>query len=199
MRLLLDLYIFLSERNVPCIGAYISSTEQQQQKQGGFGLSNNDIEKTMQLDTDELMAEFDRESNTRKFRGVFKTVITVLFVLFAAFLFTTRFKTFSETMPAFLGMIMLLGFLIYPAYKKQSKRVNFIPWYDVVFAIAAATPFFYRVINADYILRNPVMIRKDVLAISLGVVAIVAIFELCRRAVGLPILFVAGAFIAYDV
>lgn len=162
-------------------------------------MSNNDIEKITQIDTDELMAEFDRESNTRKFRGVFKTVLTVLFVLFAAFLFATRFKTFSETMPAFLGMIMLLGFLIYPAYKKQSKRVNFVPWYDVIFAIVAATPFFYRVIKADYILRNPIMIRKDVLAISLGVVAIVAIFELCRRAVGLPILFVAGAFIVYDV
>ncbi len=147
---------------------------------------------------EELMAEFDRESNTRKFTGKRKNVVTILFLVFAAFLFVTRFYSFPETMPAFLGMVMLLGFIIYPAYKKQSKKINFVPWYDIVFAVVAAAPFFYRVINADYILRNPIKIRNDTLAIVLGIVAIVAIFELCRRAVGLPILFVAGAFIVYD-
>ncbi len=168
-------------------------------KTGGYIVSNNDTKNVKQISADELMAEFDRESNIRRFTGFRKIIISVLFLLFAVFLFATRFKAFSETMPAFLGMVMFLGFIIYPAYKKQSKKINYVPWYDFIFAVAAAAPFFYRVIRADYILRYPIMIRKDVVAIVLGAVAIVAIFELCRRAVGLPILFVAGSFIAYDV
>lgn len=162
-------------------------------------MANNELKKVQQVNADELVAEFDRESNIRRFTGFRKIIITVLVIMFAAFLFITRFKAFNETMPAFLGFVMFLGFLLYPAYKKQSKKVNYIPWYDFILAVVAAAPFFYRVIRADYILNNPVMIRKDVLSIVIGAVAIVAIFELCRRAVGLPILFVAGAFIIYDI
>ena len=161
-------------------------------------MSNNEAVTTPNINADELMAEFDRESNTRRFTGKMKYAISGLFILFAALLFTTRFFTFTETMSAFIGMVMFLGFLIYPAYKKQSKRVNYIPWYDFIFAVVAASPFVYHVVKSDYILRNPIMIRKDTVAIVLGAIAIVAIFELCRRAVGLPILFVAGSFVAYD-
>ncbi len=148
---------------------------------------------------DELMAEFDRESNTRRFSGEAATVIKMLFLVFAGFAFLTRFVTFPEQvrMSAFLGIAMFIGFLIYPTYKKQSKHGNYIPWYDYILATAAATPFFYYAMNFDAIASKAAMIRRDQLAIIMGVVALVAIFELCRRAVGLPILFVAGSFIAY--
>ena len=126
-------------------------------------MANNELKKVQQVNADELVAEFDRESNIRRFTGFRKIIITVLVIMFAAFLFITRFKAFNETMPAFLGLVMFLGFLLYPAYKKQSKKVNYIPWYDFILAVVAAAPFFYRVIRADYILNNPVMIRKDVL------------------------------------
>ena len=48
------------------------------------------------FNADELMAEFDRESNTRRFTGEGKTVIKVLFLAFAAFALLTRFVTFEE-------------------------------------------------------------------------------------------------------
>lgn len=146
---------------------------------------------------DELMAEFDRESNTRQFTGLASKIVTAAFLIFALATFATRFITLPEQarMVAFLGVIMFLGFLIFPLYKKQTKRKNYIPWYDFVLAIVAATPFMYYATNFYAITNRAVMIN-DVDKI-MAIVGIVCLFELCRRAVGLPILFVAGGFIAY--
>ena len=149
---------------------------------------------------DDLMAEFDRESNTRRFTGIFGVIISVLFLGLAAFCFGTRFITLPEQvrMSGFLGVVMFLGFLIYPPYKKQTKRKNFIPWYDFVLAVVASAPFFYYAFNFDEITRQAAMVTyNNKTALYMGILGIVALFELCRRAVGVPILFVAGGFIAY--
>ncbi|MBR5307712.1 MAG: TRAP transporter permease [Clostridia bacterium] len=149
------------------------------------------------INTDDLMAEFDRESNTRRFSGVGGLIMKVMFIAFAIAVFGTRFITLPEQvrMSAFLGVIMFLGFLIYPPYKKQTKRKNYIPWYDFVLAVIAATPFLYYAIFFDEITFRSVMIND--LDKVMGIIGIVMLFELCRRAVGVPILFVAGGFIAY--
>ena len=146
---------------------------------------------------DELLAEFDRESNTRQFTGIPGTVLKVLFIAFAAFIFGTRFFTLPEQvrMSSFLGIIIFLGFLIYPLYKKQTAKHNFIPWYDIVFAIAGATPYFYYAFNFREITNRAVAINT--LDKIMAIVGILFLFELCRRAVGIPILFVAGGFIVY--
>jgi len=146
---------------------------------------------------DELMAEFDRESNTRQFTGLASKIVTAAFLLFALATFATRFITLPEQarMVAFLGVIMFLGFLIFPLYKKQTKKKNYIPWYDFILAIVAATPFMYYATNFYAITNRAVMIN-DVDKI-MAIVGILCLFELCRRAVGLPILFVAGGFIVY--
>ena len=75
---------------------------------------------------DELMAEFDRESNVRQFTGKANIVVKALFLAFAVFVFATRFFTLPEQvrMSAFLGIIMFLGFLIYPSYKKQPTALS---------------------------------------------------------------------------
>ncbi len=161
-------------------------------------MSENEIKNT-NINADDLMAEFDRESNTRRFTGWRALIVKVLFVAMAIFCFGTRFFTLPEQvrMTSFLGVIMFLGFLIYPTYKKQSKKQNFIPWYDFLLAVIAAAPYFNYAFNFDEITRKAAMIQKDNLAMIMGVVGIVMLFELCRRAVGIPILFVAGGFIAY--
>ncbi|MBE6571267.1 MAG: TRAP transporter permease [Ruminococcaceae bacterium] len=143
------------------------------------------------------MAEFDRESNTRQFTGLASKIVTAAFLLFALATFATRFITLPEQarMVAFLGVIMFLGFLIFPLYKKQTKKKNYIPWYDFILAIVAATPFMYYATNFYAITNRAVMIN-DVDKI-MAIVGILCLFELCRRAVGLPILFVAGGFIVY--
>ena len=146
---------------------------------------------------DELMAEFDRESNVRQFHGIPNTIIRALFLAFVLFTFGTRFITLPEQvrMSSFLGIIMFLGFLIYPLYKKQTKKHNFIPWYDMIFAVVGSAPFFYYAINFREITNRAVAINQ--MDKIMALVGIIFLFELCRRAVGLPILFVAGGFIAY--
>ena len=158
-------------------------------------LSKNQSQETKTAD--ELMAEFDRESNTRQFSGIAQILIKVAFLAFAVFIFGTRFFTLPEQvrMSVFLGIIMFLGFLIYPLYKKQTKKKNFIPWYDFLFAVVGATPYFYYAVNFRAITNRAVAIN-DVDKI-MAIIGIVFLFELCRRAVGLPILFVAGGFIVY--
>ncbi len=159
-------------------------------------MSENEIRDKV-INTDDLMAEFDRESNVRRFTGVAAIIVKVLFLTFAVVTFGTRFFTLPEQvrMSTFLGVIMFLGFLVYPPYKKQTKRKNFIPWYDFILAIVGAAPFLYYAINFDVITRRAVMITD--LDKIMGIIGIVMLFELCRRAVGVPILFVAGGFIAY--
>ena len=161
----------------------------------------SDITKTQTTEkvksADELMAEFDRESNTRQFRGIPGKIMKFAFIAFALLTFATRFITLPEQarMSAFLGVIMFLGFLIFPLYKKQTKRKNFIPWYDFILAVAGSTPYFYYAVNFEAITNRAVAINQ--LDKIMAFIGILCLFELCRRAVGLPILFVAGGFIAY--
>ena len=160
-------------------------------------ITNTQITTENVKSADELMAEFDRESNTRQFKGIPASIMKLAFILFAFAAFATRFITLPEQarMSAFLGVIMFLGFLIFPLYKKQTKKKNFIPWYDFIFAVAGSTPYFYYAINFEEITNRAVAINQ--IDKIMAFVGILFLFELCRRAVGLPILFVAGGFIAY--
>ena len=45
-------------------------------------MSNNVETKAETINTDDLMAEFDRESNTRRFTGVAGLIMKVLFIAF---------------------------------------------------------------------------------------------------------------------
>ncbi len=161
-----------------------------------MSINNQSVEEKI-INTDDLMAEFDRESNTRRFTGIGGLIMKSSFIAFAIAVFATRFITLPEQvrMTSFLGIIMFLGFLIYPPYKRQTKKTNYIPWYDFIFAIIAAAPFLYYALNFDAITFRSVMIND--LDRIMGIIGIVMLFELCRRAVGVPILFVAGGFIAY--
>ena len=74
--------------------------------------------------------------------------------------------------------------------------MNYIPWYDVVLMIAGAAPFLYFGYNAQKILLTSYsVISKDPFILAIAIMAILVLIELCRRCVGLPILFVVGALI----
>lgn len=155
------------------------------------------IEDVNTKSADELMAEFDRESNTRQFTGIPGLLVKIAFLAFAGFVFLTRFLTFPEQarMAAFLGIIIFLGYLIYPLYKKQTKKINFVPWYDFIFAVVGSMPYFYYAYNFTAITNRAALLNTTDKVMA--IIGILFLFELCRRAVGLPILFVAGGFIAY--
>ncbi len=160
---------------------------------------NNMIDE--QVDAEAIMQEFDRESNTRVFTGWRKVVITTLMAAFSgymiamALLFPTATKITKLT--TFMAFIIFIGYLIFPAYKKQTKKINHVPFYDIILSVVGCGSFlYYAVFQEDIIMMSR---RIGTLQIVIALIAIVLLAELVRRAVGLPILCVAGCFIAYAV
>ena len=153
----------------------------------------------MQTDVDAVMKKYDRESNTRVWQGIPKTIVGCIMAAFSVYcLYMTLFSTvLPETrLSLFLGCIIIIGFLIYPADKHHVKP-NRIPWYDIVLMVLGAGSFFYFAFNAyDIIMMNN---RIDLPLIVMGVVGILVLFELCRRCVGIPILIVVAALLIYVV
>ena len=148
-------------------------------------------------DIDEVMRKYDRESATRIWEGVPKIIVTAIMAIFS--LYCIGMTLFSTALPEvrltlFLGCIVVLGYLAYPA-KKGSMKVNSMPWYDIVLMVAGSSCFFYFAINALPIIK--LATRIEPIHVVIGVIGILILAELCRRCVGIPILCVVGALLVY--
>ena len=150
------------------------------------------------VDVDKIMAEFDKESNTRHFSGIFQKIIKIAMVLFSLYVMVDGwFGTMEERqkMSWFIGIIVFFAFIIYPVRKKEKKRLNHVPFYDWIFAALGAGSFFYYAINCQAIVDRASRINE--LDIAIAIIGTLLLFEACRRVVGLPIVCVSAAFIAY--
>ena len=150
-------------------------------------------------DVEAVMKKYDRESNTRVWEGTPALLIRVLMALFAAYcIVDTVFLSIlpQRRLPIFMGMILVIGFLVYPA-KKGDSRVNHMPWYDILLLIAGPGAYFFYAVNAQKVIDMSARIMQDDLYMFIGLIGILALVELCRRCVGLPILCVAGVLLIY--
>ena len=146
-----------------------------------------------------VMKKYDRESNTRVWEGLPKLVIRWLMVAFSAYCIidTVFLSTRQEVrLPMFVGLILLFGFLTFPA-KKGDERVNHMPWYDIVLLIAGPGAYFFYAVNAQNVVQMSARVMQNDLYMIIGLIGILALVELCRRCVGLPILCVAGVLLVY--
>ena len=146
------------------------------------------------------MRKYDRESNTRIWEGRPKLIVSVILAAFSLFcIYVTLFANFLEQvrMTSFMGLVIIMGFLTYPAKKGQVKP-NTLPWYDIVLMVLGAGAFLFYTFNAHAILN---MRLKELLTTPkytiIAVIGILVLAELCRRSVGVPILCVAIFFIGY--
>ena len=139
----------------------------------------------METDLDEVMRKYDRESATRIWEGTPKIIITVIMTLFSLY---------CLYMTLFVGCIIILGFLTYPA-RKGHVRVNSLPWYDIVLMLVGSACFFYFAINAFTLIQ--LATRIEPIHVIIGVIGILVLIELCRRCVGIPILCVVAALLIY--
>lgn len=149
------------------------------------------------MDLDAVMKKFDRESNTRVWEGAPKILVTSVLALFSLFcLYVTLFASWLEELrlTTFVAFIIFIGYLMYPV-KKGKQRTNYMPWYDVVIMILGTGAFLYFAFNAKTIIQQGS--RFEFYQIMIGVVGVLALVELCRRSVGLPIVIVAGCFVVY--
>ena len=150
-----------------------------------------------QKKTDKIIAKFDRESNTRRFTGFRSHIITGLLLLFAVYVFWTTFTPLPEQVrrSGFLGILVFIGFMLFPARRRMTRRENHIAWYDIVLGLLGAAAFFYYVFNFHAIINRAA--RLTPMDVRIGLVGILVLAELCRRVVGIPIVVVAGSFVAY--
>ena len=149
------------------------------------------------MDLDEVMKKYDRESNTRVWEGTPKIIVNVVLAAFALFcIYVTLFTSWLEEirLTSFMACIVLIGYLMYPV-KKGKQRTNFMPWYDWVLMILGTGAFLYFTCNAMDIIRQGS--RLEFYQVIIGIVGVLSLAEVCRRSVGLPILFVAGALLIY--
>ena len=150
-----------------------------------------------QENLDSVMRKYDRESNTRIWTGVPQKVITFILAAFSLWcIYVTLFATFLEEirLTSFMALIILMGFLIYPA-KKEDIKPNYIPVSDIIFMAAGTASYLYFTFNANTIINQGT--RFSWIQILIGVVAVAALVEVTRRCVGIPILIVAAFFIIY--
>ena len=151
-------------------------------------------------DVDEVLKKYDRESNTRIWEGKPKLVIRWLMVFFSLYsIYVTLFSTAMRQIRLmnFLGMILVIGYLNFPA-KKGTQKVNHMPWYDILIMAVGAFGFFYASIHgAELANLRPKFIRGDMFLLVIACLSILAMMELCRRSVGVPILIVVGILLVY--
>jgi len=149
------------------------------------------------MDLESVMKKYDQESNTRIWEGKPGIAVTCILAAFSLFcLYVTLFASWLEEwrLTSFVAGIVFLGYIVFPAHKGHQK-VNHIPWYDLVLMIAGTSSFLYFTFNAMDIIQQGS--RFEWYQIAIGIVGILSLGEVCRRSVGLPILIVAGSFLAY--
>ena len=153
-----------------------------------------------EMSADEIMRQYDKESATRIWTGIPARVIHYVMSVFSIYcIWSTLFSTADIPVraSAFLGLIILMGYLTYPA-AKHHVRANYIPWYDVIIMVAGAACFLYYCFNYNNMVMTVTSASKlTPLHIAMGIIGILTLAELCRRCVGVPILCVAGVLLIY--
>lgn len=149
------------------------------------------------MDLESVMKKFDRESNTRVWEGKAKITVNCILAAFSLFcIYVTLFASWLEELrlTTFVAFIVFIGFLVFPA-RKGVQKTNYMPWYDILAMICGTGAFLYYAFNAVSIIQQGSIFTWYQIAI--GIVGILALVEVCRRSVGLPIIIVATCFIVY--
>ena len=160
-----------------------------------------DEEMPSEKEAQEVLAKYDQDSNMRHFEGIPRQIVKYLCVFFTLGMLVIIIPRIPLALPlhvhraAFVGMILFLAFILYPANKKNNTRVNYIPWYDIVLAVVGFACFFYYVINFETIVRQMATYTTTDLVVAVVGIAVLAIA--CYRVMGLPLLVVAGLFLGY--
>ncbi len=148
---------------------------------------------------DEVMKKYDRESNVRVWEGWRKGVVYAVMAAFSLFvIYVTLFATWLDLVryPSFMAGVLLIGYLVFPV-RKGAQRVNYLPWYDLLLMLLGTAAFLYVVFCARDLTVRLGMSQIRPYEVAIAIVGVLAVLELCRRSVGVPILCVAGVFLVY--
>jgi TRAP transporter 4TM/12TM fusion protein len=144
----------------------------------------------------DILKKYDKEADYRDYKGLMAKVITAIAITFSCFqLYTALFGVLDAMIQrsVHLSFGMALIYLLYPTRKKWS-RTKLHP-VDLVLAIVGSMAPIYIIANyQQLVLRAGTATTMDMV---IGVIGIVLVLEAARRCVGIPIVIIASAFIAY--
>ncbi|MCR5537437.1 MAG: TRAP transporter permease [Succinivibrio sp.] len=188
---------------------------------------NQDPLSSIKAEVNSVVKKYDRSSNQRIWVGVPKQIITLICAAFSLYcIYVTLFSTAMPEvrLNIFVALIIVLGYLHYPISRKKfaasgvggelyprfrvtftwSMRsyVNALPWYDVLLMLCGVLPLIYYAANAESIIHLALKVTSPrnpdyVMMITMAVMTLGSLAELCRRCVGIPILCVVGALLIY--
>ncbi|MBS8263138.1 TRAP transporter permease [Mesobacillus boroniphilus] len=145
----------------------------------------------------ELLEKYDPEAATRKLAGKMGWVVFFGLLAFSVFqLYTSIFGILTAQLQRsiHLGFALALIFLLFPARKKNLKEKK-VAWYDLLLAVIAVAVGAYWPLMIDELVNR--VGRLTPTDFYIGIAAILLVLEATRRTVGLPIMIIAGLFMAY--
>ncbi|SFR04623.1 TRAP transporter permease [Desulfoscipio geothermicus] len=124
-------------------------------------------------------------------------IFSVFLTLFALQIIVLGPKLgYNKSLAIFLVLALPMTFFIYAGGKSSfMMKINII---DIIFAVLSFASIGYLVINAEYILTRVEYISPLTTAdYVLGIIAIIAVLEATRRAIGLPMAIIALLLFVY--
>ena len=146
---------------------------------------------------EKVLKKYDRESNTAHYTGWPKKIVAAIAITFSVFqLYTAIFGVLDAQLQRaiHLGFGLALAYLLYP-FRRAWTRDHYFHPIDIVFAVlGAATPAYLVIQYRELITRAGTVSPVDTVVGGLGILFVI---EATRRVVGLPMVTVVLAFIAY--
>lgn len=159
------------------------------------------LDKNAPVNSDEALAQevlkkYDRESDTMQYTGFMAKIISAIAISFSVFqLYTAFFGVLDAQLQraVHLGFALALSYLLYPTRKSWS-RSRLHPLDALLALLGAASPAYIVIMYRELVMRAGLISTPDLVV---GILGVVLVIEATRRVVGIPMVVVVLAFIAY--
>lgn len=142
-----------------------------------------------------VLKKYDKESNKAAHTGFLAKFVSALAITFSIFqLYTAIFGVLDAQLQraVHLGFGLALVFLLYPTRRARGLKVHFEDY--ILAFLGAAAPAYIFIEYQQLVLRAGTVTTMD---FAVGAVGLLLVIEATRRVVGIPMLAVVMAFLAY--
>lgn len=136
----------------------------------------------------------EEEGVTRRLSGFFDTFITVVAVVMSLYHLYAAVTTVTTQVlrGIHVAFVLFLGFLVFPPYRKSKQR---LAWYDVLLALLGVATIGYMLFDFEEFIYRAV--TPNFWDLAFGLIFILLILEVARRATGLIMPIICLLFLIY--
>ena len=151
------------------------------------------VQDSQEVNKDDLMAKYDKESAFRRNLGPWGWVTLIVGGLLTIFQLYTAFRGAYVSLiqgAIHLGTALFLVFLLYPVKSSLTNKRG-VPWYDAILALIALFANYYIVFNYERLINEAIIFGFTYLDQFVATAGVLLLLEATRRVVGLPIVVIA--------